>query len=63
MVQAALEVWDYSQHHLSQYAASAEYSSRSISFRHVPFAFFDVVWNVNAMAHARLFLIFTCKEN
>ncbi|CAL5224030.1 g6650 [Coccomyxa viridis] len=40
--EGALEVWDYSQQHLLEYAASVEYQSRSIKFRHVPFAFFRV---------------------
>lgn len=42
-LQGALEVWDYSQRHLSEFAASADYSGRDIKFRHVPFAFFPVV--------------------
>ena len=42
-LQEALEVWDYSSHHLSLFAASPEFHSRPIRFRHMPFSWFPVV--------------------
>ena len=42
-LQEALEVWDYSSHHLSLFAASPEFRSRPIRFRYVPFSWFPVV--------------------
>ena len=42
-LQEALEVWDYSSHHLSLFAASPDFYSRPIRFRHVPFSWFPVV--------------------
>ena len=42
-LQEALEVWEYSSHHLSLYAASPAFRSRPIRFRYVPFSWFPVV--------------------
>ena len=43
VLQEALEVWDYSSHHLSLFAASPEFRGRPIRFRYVPCSWFPVV--------------------
>ena len=42
-LQEALEVWDYSSHHLPLFAASPEFRRSPIRFQDVPFSWFLVV--------------------
>ena len=41
--QGAVEVWDYSAHHMQSYLETPVFRQSSIIFRHVPFSWFPVV--------------------